>query len=131
LSLAVDDKIVAVTPNPELRLFMEERIYVQRKPSGWEVGAVGVKYDSPDDWSITFTARPCEAGGEVRVGMASLEGDKDVLPTRIIRLWRTCVISQPHLAASMHSRGVSSSRWPCKLDAQVRALVSVCRCWYT
>lgn len=53
---AVDDKIVAVIPIPELRLFMQERIYVRRKPAGWQIGSEGVDYDSPNDWSITFTA---------------------------------------------------------------------------
>jgi hypothetical protein len=77
---AVDDKIVAVTPIPELRLFMQDRIYIRRKPSGWQIGPEGVDYDAPDDWTITFTASPSETGSEVEVGMASLEGFEP--PTR-------------------------------------------------
>ena len=39
-------------------------------------------------------ARTCEAGGEKSVGMASLEGGKDVFPTQIIRYWRPYVITR-------------------------------------
>jgi hypothetical protein len=81
------DHIVAVAPKAELRPYMQKRLYVQRKPTGWAINPDGqADYESPDDWSITFT-EVSEVSANVGVEVARSEGFERVIPTPIVRRW--------------------------------------------
>lgn len=82
-----NDRIVAVAPKPELRLFMRDRVYIKRVPRGWAFNRDGAPdYEHPDDWDIEFVEATEES-----VSMASLEGFEP--PTRRLEGGRSIPLS--------------------------------------
>jgi hypothetical protein len=60
----VNDSIAAVAPKPELRLFMRDRVYIKRVPTGWPLNRDGsIDRERPDDWDIEFIIAPGERPG--------------------------------------------------------------------
>ena len=73
------DRIVAVAPQPELRTYMQDRIYVKRTASGWTVQPDGSPdYTAPDDWSIDFVQTVDDVNSGV--AMARSEGFEPPTP---------------------------------------------------